>query len=166
MSFSSLEASDPVLELKFFPEKGNAFPRSRNPFRRGLTSCFGRGVLTTAQTRKTFQSQNSIIPAQGFWPSCGTEIAGLNESITLPSSIRFPRASAGEHPPRTVLVITICAHCKKVISETARHDNRISHGICSKCLARLEKELPTNSNSSVHPHPSRSHLKKAREGSR
>ncbi len=63
-------------------------------------------------------------------------------------------------------MITICAHCKKVIAETARRDNRISHGICNKCLARLEKELEANSTHSACRNPSRAHLKKAREGSR
>lgn len=166
MSFRSPRSIGPVLELKFFPEKGNAFPKKRNPFRPGPTCCFGRARSATARTCTAFQNQNSIISAQVFWPFCGTEIAGLNRSIKLPSSLRIPKGSAGEPSPRTVLVITICAHCKKVISETTRQDNRISHGICSKCLARLEKELPANSNPRVHPHPSRSHLKKAKEGSR
>lgn len=38
-------------------------------------------------------------------------------------------------------MVTVCAHCKRVISETAYQDNKISHGICGNCLAQLEVEL-------------------------
>lgn len=50
---------------------------------------------------------------------------------------------------RTVPVITICSHCKRVISQTLQGGPRcngdgeepVSHGICSKCLVILESKI-------------------------
>lgn len=164
MTFRFFWSSGLFLKLNFFPEKGNAFPKHRRSFRSGLSPYFRHAGSATAQTHTDFRSQNPIFRAQVLRPISGTEIAAPTR--TLGSSIRSLKGAPVEHPPRTALVITICAHCKKVISETTQRDNRISHGICSKCLARLEKELPANSHPSANPHSSRSHLKKAREGSR
>lgn len=164
MTFHPFWSSGLFLKSNFFPKKGNAFPKLKRQFQHDLSPYFRRAGSAKAQTHSAFQSQNPIFRAQVLRPTGGTEIAAPIR--THGSSIRSSKGVDFEHPPRTALVITICAHCKKVISETAQRDNRISHGICSKCLARLEKELPANSNPLSNPHSSRSHLKKAREGSR
>jgi hypothetical protein len=40
-------------------------------------------------------------------------------------------------------VITVCSRCKQKISETFERgsDKKVSHGICSRCLAILEGEI-------------------------
>ena len=53
------------------------------------------------------------------------------------------------------VVITVCAHCKRVISETAYRDNKVSHGICSKCLALLEQEVQESPRPSGDARPSK-----------
>ena len=53
------------------------------------------------------------------------------------------------------VVITVCAHCKRVISETAFRDNKVSHGICNKCLASLEKEIQQSPRPSSEPRASK-----------
>ena len=42
-----------------------------------------------------------------------------------------------------VLVITICSRCKRTISETLEDgsEKKVSHGICTRCLAILESEI-------------------------
>lgn len=42
-----------------------------------------------------------------------------------------------------VCVITICSRCKRTISETFEKgsEKKVSHGICSRCLAVLESEI-------------------------
>jgi len=51
---------------------------------------------------------------------------------------------------RTSAVITICSHCKRVISQTlnggggqsaGNREEPVSHGICSKCLIVLENRI-------------------------
>jgi hypothetical protein len=40
-------------------------------------------------------------------------------------------------------VITVCSRCKKTISETSEQgsEKKVSHGICSRCLAILEGQI-------------------------
>jgi hypothetical protein len=40
-------------------------------------------------------------------------------------------------------VITVCSRCKQKISETFEKgsENKVSHGICPRCLAILESEI-------------------------
>ena len=40
-------------------------------------------------------------------------------------------------------MITVCSRCKKTISETAEQgsEKKVSHGICSRCLAILEGQI-------------------------
>jgi len=52
-------------------------------------------------------------------------------------------------PHRATAVITICSHCKRVISKTmgggrrpgVNGEEQISHGICSNCLIVLENKI-------------------------
>ena len=41
------------------------------------------------------------------------------------------------------VVITVCSRCKQRISETfdKGSENKVSHGICARCLAILESEI-------------------------
>ncbi|MEW6443303.1 MAG: hypothetical protein AB1640_20395 [bacterium] len=48
-------------------------------------------------------------------------------------------------------MITICAHCKRIISETPSQDNKISHGICGQCLAKLERDIQESPRTSSNP---------------
>lgn len=43
-------------------------------------------------------------------------------------------------------MITVCSRCKRVISETLQHDpeEKISHGICARCLSILERKIREN----------------------
>lgn len=46
-------------------------------------------------------------------------------------------------------MITICSHCKRVISETLQKkdkEEKISHGICTQCLSVLEGKIRENQN--------------------
>jgi hypothetical protein len=40
-------------------------------------------------------------------------------------------------------VITVCSRCKQTIAESYEKgsDKKVSHGICSRCLAILESEI-------------------------
>jgi hypothetical protein len=40
-------------------------------------------------------------------------------------------------------VITVCSRCKRTISETFEKgsEKKVSHGICTRCLAVLESEI-------------------------
>lgn len=40
-------------------------------------------------------------------------------------------------------MITVCSRCKDTISETFQEgsESKVSHGICSRCLAILEGEI-------------------------
>ena len=42
-----------------------------------------------------------------------------------------------------VFVITVCSRCKRTISETFEEgsEKKVSHGICTRCLAVLEGEI-------------------------
>ncbi len=52
-------------------------------------------------------------------------------------------------------MITVCSRCKRVINQALQpeHDEKVSHGICARCLAILEERIKKNpkSVSSVPP---------------
>ncbi len=45
-------------------------------------------------------------------------------------------------------MLTICSHCKQVISETPPSNEKVSHGICPRCLEMLESHIKQNKKTS------------------
>ena len=52
-----------------------------------------------------------------------------------------------------VSVITVCSRCKQTIAESFEKgsDKKVSHGICSRCLAILESEIREGAKAADNP---------------
>ena len=50
-------------------------------------------------------------------------------------------------------MITVCSRCKQTIAESFQKgsENKVSHGICSQCLAILESELQETAKATDNP---------------
>jgi|GEM_PF-3034553 len=60
------------------------------------------------------------------------------------------------------VVITVCSRCKHTISETfdKGSEKKVSHGICSRCLAILESEIRESAKATENgPKPEEAHLR-------
>jgi hypothetical protein len=50
-------------------------------------------------------------------------------------------------------VITVCSRCKQTIAESFEEgsEKKVSHGICSRCLAILEGEIQESAKATENP---------------
>jgi len=52
-----------------------------------------------------------------------------------------------------IFVITVCSRCKQTIAESFEKgsEKKVSHGICSRCLAILEREIQETAKATDNP---------------